>query len=121
MSRTSIGLRLVFVGLCVIALLVGASAYWETDVQNANERRFGGQILTMSLGFPTAFFGAGFISDTAHFFGINTFDVAAAPLVYVRDWSIVALLGYVQWFVILPALLRMIRSGMRAKKEKGPK
>ena len=118
MSRNLVALRVVFVGLCVTALAVGLSAYVVADVQDANERRLGGQLLVMLLGFPTAFFGAGTLSDMARHFGIQTFDVAAEPLPYVRDWLIVVLLGYAQWFVIVPALWRMVGSAIRGKKKR---
>jgi hypothetical protein len=116
MTRTALFIRVAFVTLCVAALAAGLSAYGVSDTQQANERRLGGQLLTMMFGFPTAFFGAGVVSDVARHFGFQTFDVATTPARYVGDWLIVALLGYVQWFVIVPGVWRLLRWGARRAK-----
>lgn len=113
MSRISLALRWLFVGLCIFALAMGMSAYLMADLQLANERRLGGHLLAMALGFPTAFFGAGFLSDVARYFGVQTFDVAAEPFLYFRDWLFVVVLGYVQWFVVLPTIWRFLGLAMR--------
>jgi hypothetical protein len=116
MTRIAIIIRVAFAIFCAAALAIGLSAYGVSDVQQANERRLGGQLLTMMLGFPTAFFGAGVVSDVARHFGFQTFDVAATPARYVGDWLIVALLGYLQWFVIVPGAWRLMRWAARRAK-----
>ena len=66
-------------------------------------------LLMMLLGFPLGFFVPGYLSDILNPHGYELFSVShAAVILFVRDWSILLVLGWLQWFVIVPMLLRLI-------------
>jgi hypothetical protein len=103
------------VGLLGLGLIsFGSSVSTETATMLAERRMltfFGMQV----IGFPIATFLPGPMSDLAKSFGLELFNVAQPSMMaFVGDWVILLVLGWLQWFVLLPWLLRVFtqrRSG----------
>jgi len=119
LSRIWIILPIVFLLACATALLVGLMAFQIDDIQRANEQRMTSHFITMLMGFPAAFFLAGALSDLGKVVGLELFSVSTTMSGFVRDWLFIVAIGYIQWFVLLPALWRLI--AVARGKRKRPK
>ena len=70
-------------------------------------------LIAMLLGFPAAFFLPGALSDLGKAVNLDLFSVSTTLGAFVRDWFLIVALGYLQWFVLLPALWRLIKAVRR--------
>jgi predicted membrane protein len=79
------------------------------NAASLGEQRMTVYLGMMVLGFPLAFFVPGYLSDILSPHGYELFSVShAAAILFVRDWAILLVLGWVQWFVIFAMLLRLL-------------
>jgi hypothetical protein len=97
------------------ALLLAAGLWTYSNAMSGEnpaslgEQRMSVYLLTMMLGFPLGFFVPGWLSDILNPHGYELFSVShTAAILFVRDWAILLLLGWLQWFGIVPILLRLI-------------
>lgn len=75
------------------------------------------------LGFPINFFVPGYLSDLLNPHGYEMFSVShSSAILFVRDWAIMLVLGWLQWFVVVPALVRVFVRRRNTTEEgmKGP-
>jgi hypothetical protein len=119
MHRLGFWMRLVFILACVVFLVIGVAAGTGNDPAQ-NEQRFSALLATMTAGFPLAFFGSGLLSDLAAKSGLVVFDVAAGPITLFGGWIIATVLGYAQWFVLIPRIARAIRRVCSGRKSSPP-
>jgi len=113
MARLALVARIIFLTLCLITLAIGLFAFQLDNVQRANEQRMTAHLLTILVGFPTAFFVTGLLSDFGKSIGIEFFSVSPTVLGFIRDWLVSVILGYVQWFLIVPSISRFIGRAIR--------
>ena len=113
MTRTYWTIALLWTIACVACLLIGLGTFSSSGVEvslPSSERRMISHLGTQILGFPAAFMLAGSIADLAREHGIILYSVTSASAApFLRDWAISYVIGFVQWFVVVPWLVRMIR------------
>jgi hypothetical protein len=83
-------------GLCSYSMVCTA----HFGIEHLEERRMTGLLAVMFAGFPLGFFVPAFISDVMK--DMQMFSFNAGLLGYVTEWTIAAVTGYLQWFVLLP-------------------
>jgi hypothetical protein len=98
------------VGLMLLGLMTYTSVTADSTPTMLSEQRLVVHIGMVVLGFPVNFFVPGYLSDLLKPYGYELFSVShPGALPFVRDWAIMALLGWLQWFVLLPAIFRLFR------------
>jgi hypothetical protein len=101
---------LIAVALLGLGLVsFGSSVATETPTMLAERRMltfFGMQL----IGFPLAMFLPGPLSDLARTLGLELFNVGQPTIAaFGRDWLILLVLGWVQWFIAIPWLIGVFR------------
>jgi hypothetical protein len=103
----------IWTACAVLLLAVGVWTYSNAmsgeNPTSLGEQRMSVYFLMMMLGFPLGFFVPGWLSDILNPHGYELFSVShTAAILFVRDWVILLVLGWLQWFGIVPMLLRLI-------------
>jgi hypothetical protein len=84
----------------------------ETPAMVGERRMF--SILGMQIiGFPTATLVPWIAIDLGRQLGIWDPDAQSSVIGFLKDWAILAVLGALQWFVLLPWLYRLMKRGVR--------
>jgi hypothetical protein len=103
----------------VLALLtIGLTTYTGVTAGNTpamlSEQRLVMHLGMVLLGFPVNFFVPGYLGDLLKPFGVELFSVSHhTALLLATDWAIMALLGWLQWFVALPLAYKLLKRKMR--------
>lgn len=104
-------------GLLAIGLFSYSGATAGENATMLGERRMVVHMGMTVLGFPANMFIPGFLSDLLKPFGYELFSVSHTSVaLFVRDWAILFILGWVQWFVVLPAVIHWL---MHSRKSDG--
>jgi hypothetical protein len=103
-------------------LTIGLVTYTSVTAGNTpamlSEQRLIAHLGMVLLGFPANFFVPGYLSDIFKPFGLELFSVShPTALPFTRDWAIMTLLGWLQWFVALPLIYRLVKRMMGRKIE----
>lgn len=89
----------------------------ETPVM-LGEQRMVAYLGMIVLGFPINFFVPGYLSDLLNPLGHELFSVShGSPILFIRDWGIMLVLGWLQWFIVAPALVRLMMRGRKKADE----
>ena len=118
--------RLVFLSLfgmwtaCAVTLLaVGLFTYPDKGEMfaSAREQRMSVYVLMMMLGSPLGLIAPGWLSDALNPHGYELFSVShVEAALFVRDWAILLVLGWLQWFGIVPMILRLVSVYLKCKR-----
>ena len=108
-------LRYISLGWLVLALLVLAAslAAWDGRPNcDCEEVMIYGML---ALGFPASVLAAGVVGLAFQFLHRSLgVTVATSPGEMIGTWALLTVAGYVQWFVLLPWLVRRVRAARRA-------
>ncbi len=98
---------------CAAAFLaVGLASYgsWSDgeDATVLGMRRMNTLAAMQALGFPAALVVPPMVISAGRKLGVDLFSEADA-IGFVKDWTLLFVLGAVQWFVLVPWLLRLAK------------
>ena len=104
----------------LFALISGLLTYSEFFVDlfgwvgRLNRIRFDSQLVVGLSGHPLGIYGPGAVHDVLALVGT---DIGDGPVGYTIGWLVLAGFGYLQWFVIIPLVFRLVGSwlGLRRK------
>ena len=102
MIRWQALLKLAWLGIATLALLVSLVMF----TPSAESEVVGTLVFCMFiLSFPLSWLAYAATTVVADHFG----PINQSRLLVTAAWALFALIGYVQWFIIIPAIFRMLR------------
>jgi len=102
-------LRLLWLGLCVAVLV------WALNAAPATEAHVAHGWAMVVLTFPIGLFGL-FAVGAAAYLSLTLLSLElSGPSGLVLLWSVMTALGYIQWFVLVPEILRRRKALARTK------
>jgi hypothetical protein len=94
-------------GLLTLGLLSYSGVTAGETATMLGERRMAVYMGMTILGFPINLLVTSLLSDLLKPLGYDLFSVShSSSALFIRDWGILTFLGWLQWFVVFPAVVR---------------